>query len=444
MNYLFLHPNCPGQYKHILQRLADDPTNRVICLTTSPNNKLPKGITILDYSRHRKKPDQLHPFCEKFVTGSYRAIRVARLCSELKEKGFVPDVIVAHSGWGDGHYLKSIYPDVPILNYMEFYFQPRGTDMDFDPPGKVATPNDIARTTTNNAIHMVNYFNSDWCITPTFWQRSVHPTEMQEKISVLHEGVDVEKIAPLNVDGISLPDGTRLSSRDHEIITHVENNFEKHRGFHIFMRAVKKIHKQRPKAHFVVLGSDGTSYGRKSKENRSLRQQLMAELDIDPSRIHFLGTIDFDNYIKVLQAGQAHIYLSYPFVLSWSFIESLAAGCQLVCSATPPIMEVVEHGKQALLFDFHSPDELAENVSKVLDDPEKYSDLRINARRLALQQYNVRDLLPLHIELINDIAKGVTPPTAAKRIEQRHEKHGKDAAWMESWGAYRHEMKGTN
>jgi len=439
MKYLFLHPNYPAQYKFIAAKLAQDPNNQVVFFTNKNREVKIPGVNTVFFDPYKEVPKDINIFCSKFVQGSYRAVSVARLCNQLKKQGFIPDGIVAHSGWGDGFYIKSVFPDVPMLNYMEFFFHAKDTDMDFDPPNKVCTTEDIARTTTNNAIHMTNYFNADWCITPTFWQRSVHPPEMHQKITVLHEGVDVDKIAPLKLDSITLPNGVQLNKKDHEIITHVERNLEEHRGFHIFMRAVEKIQKERPNAHFIVIGGDNVSYGWKVEGQKPLRQRMLEELDIDESRIHFLGYQSYENYQKVLNIGHAHIYMTYPFVLSWSFIESLASGCQVICSSTTPLMEATKDNEHVLMFDFHDPEALCDQVYKVLDNPKKYEDLRHNARNLAVEQYNVHKLLPMHIDLINDLARGEIPPPTAKKIKDMHKKHGKNKIWEKSWGAYDHQ-----
>ena len=205
---------------------------------------------------------------------------------------------------------------------MEFWFQPTGADLGFDkrraPPAEV-----IATRATDNAIHALNYFDSDWCITPTFWQKSVHPRDMHSRLSVLHEGVDTEVVKPNPGQTFTLPDGRVLDPAKHEIITHVERHFDRYRGFPTFLASLDLIQRQRPNAHVVVVGKEGLGYSGPKKGHFA---QRIEQTPFDPERVHFVGYLSYEDYVNLLQVSAANIYLTYPFVLSWSFMGPGIAG----------------------------------------------------------------------------------------------------------------------
>lgn len=426
MKILFIHPNQPSQFRRPAIELASDSSNEVVFLSRKNLEIQLPNVKVIGFHEKDTEAVKSDSFSTKVVAGSLRATAVASVCLALKQQGFIPDIIVAHSGWGDGLFLKTVYPSVPQLNYMEFFFQPIGADLDFEPSSS-SGPNILAARAMDNTIHMANFFNADWCVSPTYWQRSVHPIEMQSKISVLHEGVNTKLCVPKQWDTYELPNGKVLNPLTDEIVTHIQRQFDKYRGFETVIRAVEEIHRRRPNAHILIVGKEGESY---TPSKPGYYKNMINEADCDRSRVHFLGHLSFQDYIKVLQVSSANIYLTYPFVLSWSFMEAMAVGCPMICSNTSPVAEVAEDQKNCLMFDFFDASELADSVDRVLDDRTFGKRLGVAAREKIVQQYDRGQLSTMMIELIKNIATGKGPSEAANKITTWNNRWGREE---ESW-----------
>ena len=253
---------------------------------------------------------------------------------------------------------------------------------------------------------------------------------MQNKISVLHEGVNTELCTPRLWTEYRLPDGRVLNPQTDEIITHVERHFDGYRGFPIFLKAIATIQKRRPNAHVVIVGKSGAGYS--GTKQGSIRE-MIAQSQFDRSRTHFVGYLDYPEYIKLLQVSSAHIYLTFPFVLSWSFMEAMSIACPIVCSNSAPVKELAEDGKDCLMFDFFDHEALADSVDILLNDRDLGCRLGAVARQKIVEQYNVRDLLPLVMQLIRAIAAGENPEQAAQAIRQWNVKWGREQRkWQKS------------
>lgn len=426
MNVLFIHPNQPAQFEFAATELARSPGNQVIMLSrTNLNVRLP-GVRIIGFNDGPQEEKTKIPILEKFNFGAIRAIEVARLCMKLKQEGFQPDVVVAHSGWGDAIYIKTVFPETPLINYMEFYNQPKGGDVDFFSKSQ-QPPNALAKATTINAVHALNFFNADACITPTYWQRSVHPREMHQKIQVLHEGVDTNRCKPNEKAFVTLPNGLRLDRQNHEIITHVERIFDRYRGFPTFLKAVEIIQSRRPEAHVLIIGKDGDGY------SQGNFKKLISNTNLDPKRTHFLGHLQYGDYLKVLQVSSAHVYLTAPFVLSWSFLEAMAVGCPMVCSSTPPVTEIGTDTENCLMFDFFNSDKLADAVEVLLKDKAYAQKLGNAARKKITEQFERNKLLSMFLKLITDMAEGRGSSSATQVISDWNKQWGReDECWQQS------------
>ncbi len=415
MKVLFIHPNMPGQYKHLCRAFADNPDNTVVFITKPRNIDIP-NIHKVEY----KVPREPSPHTHRYLTGTERAVlqgqEVWRVCKQLKDKeGFVPDVICAHPGWGDTIYIKDIYPDTPLLSFFEFYYHAHGSDVNFDPEFP-ATVDDEGRVRTKNITNLLSLETSDWGISPTFWQQEQHPKEFLHKISVLHDGIDVNTCKPDPKAMLPLTPELNFKLGD-PVVTYIARNFEPYRGFPTFMRAAEIIQRERPDAHIIAVGADEVSYGRKLPKGQTWRHIMMDKVKLDMSRIHFPGFLPYAQLINLFQISAAHIYLTYPFVLSWSALESMACGVAMVSSNTQPIREVMQHQHNALLADFFSPEEVAAHVLTILADKDGMKDMRKNARDTVVKRYALDTLLPLHIDLVKDVAARNFPPTTQTRID---------------------------
>ncbi|GBG15992.1 uncharacterized protein NMK_3615 [Novimethylophilus kurashikiensis] len=403
MKTLFIHQNFPGQFRHLAAHLARDLDSQVVslCQPQAPGHPLIKQR--VSYEPSRKPSPHTHHYLHSLESGVLNGQAVAKVLLELKKQGFVPDIVIAHPGWGEALYVKDIFPATPLLSLFEFYYHAEGADTGFDPEFPLSL-DDRLRIRTRNALHLLNLEACDAGVSPTQWQKAVHPAEFREKISVVHEGIDTDGMVPNPQQTFALPSG-RVLSRADEVVIYVSRNLEPYRGFHKFMHAVQEICRRRPNAQIVIVGGDGVSYGRALPEGQTYREKLLQEVEIDPKRVHFLGKIPYADYRSLLQVSSAHVYLTVPFVLSWSMLEAMSAGCLVVGSKTAPVEEVISHGENGLLVDFFSPVEVADAVDAVFAHPDRLQTLRDNARQTVVERYAVKRGLAQYLALIDRLVK---------------------------------------
>lgn len=355
MRLLVIHQNFPGQFRHLIPYWAKEPGWQVVGIgrDTAPGLKC---VPWLRYRLHREGHKQQHPYLRNMESAVLHGQAVARVMLDLKRKGFQPDVILAHPGWGETLYAKDVFPDARLIHYCEWYYGSPDSDVGFDhefPP----TFDDIARMRTWNALHTLNLTNCDIGISPTQWQKSRHPEIFQSKIEVIHEGINTDGLHPDPQATFTTPDGLTLRAGD-PVITYVARNLEPYRGFHIFMRALERIQKQHNTCHALIVGGNDVSYGRRPSDAPNWREKMVREVSVDPVRTHFVGKLPYDRYVKVLQISASHIYLTYPFVLSWSLFEAIITGCPIVASNTTPVKEYLSEGPRTSLVDFFDVEKL--------------------------------------------------------------------------------------
>jgi glycosyltransferase involved in cell wall biosynthesis len=318
---------------------------------------------------------------------------VYRMGQALKSQGFVPDVVYGHSGWGNTLFIKDVFPQTELLNYFEWFYHAHGSDADFDPSSPLDA-NAEASIRMRNAPILMDLANCDRGTSPTYWQHQQFPAEFRSKIRVLHDGVDTDFFSPQPGAKLILP-GLDLSHVD-EIVTYATRGMEPYRGFPQFMEAVAIIQKQRPHCHVVIVGDDRVAYSKPLPHGNTYKQMMLEQLPLDLSRLHFTGSLPYHQYRQVLRASSAHIYLTYPFVLSWSLLEALSCGCLVIASNTAPVTEVIEEGENGLLVDFFSPEAIADRVDEALETKGMES-LRDRARNTICNRYNLSNLLPHQI-----------------------------------------------
>ena len=409
MNYLFIHQNFPGQYRHIVADLARDPDNQVRFISQPNEAELP-GVHKVTYLPDSRRQLGGHAWTAEFNRAVHTGASVADVCRGLEAQGFRPDLVVGHGGWGETLFVKDALPGVPVLANFEFYYHTRGVDVDFDPEFQ-STFHTPSQLRVRNSTALLNFQCVDWGHSATRWQRSLHPREMQARISVLHEGVDTALARPDPRARFQLPGGRTLTAKD-EVLTYVARNLEPYRGFHTFMRCLPVLLKRRRRAHVVIAGSDGVSYGAPAAPRSTWREWILQELEgkLDLARVHFVGRLEHADYLRLLQVSSAHVYLTYPFVLSWSFIEALASGCVVLGSATAPVMEVLRDGVNGVAVDFFDHEGLAARLAEVLASPGDYRRLRAAARATAVEHFDLRTrALPRWHRLFADLIKGRKP-----------------------------------
>jgi glycosyltransferase involved in cell wall biosynthesis len=400
MRILFLHQNCPGQYRYLAPFLAAQKSNEVFFITRPGRPDL-EGVRKVEYKPRRRPSPQTHHYIREFEGGILNGQAVAEVAITLRNRGFVPDIVCAHPGWGEALYIKDVYPDTPLLVFCEFYYHATGADVGFDPERKV-TQDDLSRIRTRNSLQLLSLEGSDWGVSPTHWQRQQFPKDFLHRVSVIHDGINTVLARPEPDARLVLPDGNVLGRND-EVVTYVARNLEPYRGFPSFMRAVAQSCRRRPRTHYVIVGGDEVSYGRRPSDGRSWRQHLADEVSFDEARVHFLGSVPYATFLRVLQVSSAHVYLTYPFVLSWSMLEAMSSGCVVIGSDTEPVREVIEHGRNGLLVDFFSPGAIAERIDEVLDHRDRMSELGRDARRTILERYELKDCLRQNIALMDDL-----------------------------------------
>lgn len=411
MRILFIHQNFPGQFKFLAPTLAANPANDVRVLTMS--SKIPSnlnGIRVHQYQLKRGTSDQIHPWVLDLEAKVIRADPCFHAAMELREEGFTPDVIVAHPGWGESLFLKEVWPQAKLGIYCEFYYNFIGGDVGFDPEFLSQDIGEPCRLRMKNANNLMHFDIADGAISPTLWQASTFPEPFRSKISVIHDGIDTVAVAP-NPDVRLTLNGSLNLTREDEVITFVNRNLEPYRGYHIFMRALPEILRRRPNARVLIVGGDDVSYGARPPEGTKWKDiffdEVKSQFTADQlQRIHFLGHIPYTVFIPLLQLSRVHVYLTYPFVLSWSLLEAMSAGCAILASDTQPLHEAIVDGETGRLVDFFDHNALAEKAIALLDSPDERARLGQNARKHAQTHYDLMSVcLPRQIEWVNQLMK---------------------------------------
>ena len=407
MSYLFIHPLFPGQFVHIARDLVA--RGHSVTALAEIHREWITGVTQITYavphSEASARPSR------EFERAAIRGEAVYEVCKALRDEGFMPKVIIGHSGWGDLLFLKDLWPRIPLLGYFEFHYSIEGADVGFDPE----FPHDdrlAQRLRCRNAFQLASLEAVDWGLTPTRWQRDQFPEPFRSKLTVLHEGIDTALAKPDPEACQWLEDGTPLRYGD-EIMTYCARNLEPYRGFHVFMRALPRILAERPMARVLIMGGDDVSYGVPPDSGESWRDRMLAEVGegIDRSRVHFLGWLPYQTLISVLNVSRVHCYLTYPFILSWSLMDALSAGCLIVASKTPPVQEVIEDGHNGHLFDFFDVDGLADRVIDALADRSgRDGAIRAAARSTIIRDHDLETCsLPRYRALLQSLAAGTRP-----------------------------------
>lgn len=407
MKILFIHQNFPGQYRYLATTLAANKQIQVVGLgeanNVKKNMKLP-GVTACGYPTPGSSNAATHHYVRPLESAVRRGQAVARACMGLKEKGFVPDIIYAHPGWGEALFLRDVFPKAKITLYCEFYYRNDGADVGFDPefPSKL---DDTFRVRIKNAASLLSLEAGDNGISPTQWQRNAFPRPFRSGISVVHEGVDTDYMKPDPAASVTIAEKKLTLSANDEVVTYIARNLEPYRGFHSFMRALPLILKHRPQAQVLIVGGEGVSYGAQLPKGQTWKKKMLAEVGdkLDMDRVHFLPPVPYDTLLRVYQISSAHIYLTYPFVLSWSLLEAMSSGCALVASDTAPVQEVIRNGKNGYLTDFFDTEKLAAKVAEVVENrkSKEVATIRKNARQTVVEGFDLRRVcLPAHLRLL--------------------------------------------
>ena len=419
MRILLIHQGFPGQFVHLLPRLlerGDQVVGIGLASTQLPATLLSHpGFQWRPYSPDRGNGPGVHALAVETESKVLRAGWVAEVADSLRRENWCPDVVLGHSGWGELLFIDDVWPGVPQLHYMEFAYGAQGPDTGFDPEnegqdGWWAR----ARGRMKNAAVWLSAEAMTWGVTPTAFQRAAFPAALQARISVIHDGIDCHKAIPDPQASLKLPSGQYLKPGD-PVITFVNRTYEPYRGIRQFMRALPALQARCPEAQVVMIGSDTpkVSYGARRKDQQGwfsvMRQELRDQLDWQ--RIHNLGRVPKSVFLQTLQVSAAHVYLTYPFVLSWSLLEAMACECLVIGSSTPPVQEVIEHGSNGLLVNFFDTASISTAMAMALEQPQRFAPLRNKARRDVQARFAVEQCQQKLISLLDLVAAGSMPTT---------------------------------
>ena len=388
MKVLFIHNNFPAQFRNLAAALAKEAAHELVAVGASTARPMP-SVKLVKYALASADVSNTHPFARRFDLECRRAEQVLYSLSTLAASGFAPDVILAHPGWGETLPLRTMFPKARLIVYCEFFYGAQGRDLGFDAEFPEPGLDGHIGLQLKNATTLLALADADLGISPTKWQHSTFPSHYQHMIQIVHEGVDTKLIRPDAAARLRLPDGRELGRSD-EVVTFVARNLEPLRGYHVFMRALPEILARRPNAQIVIIGTEGISYGLNAPEGTSWKSIFLNEMrdELDLTRVHFMGHVPHRTFLTALQVSSAHVYLTYPFVLSWSMLEAMSAGCLVIGSDTAPVREVIEPDHSGILVPFFAVNELAERVVEALQIPAKFVPMREAARQYVIEHFD--------------------------------------------------------
>ncbi|MFD1340888.1 glycosyltransferase [Litorisediminicola beolgyonensis] len=409
MKILCIHQNFPGQYKHLAPALAQA-GHEVVALT--PKVDTPQswqGVRVLPYKIEGRSTPDIHPWLIDFETKLLRGTSCHRAARELDARGFTPDIILAHHGWGESLFLKDIWPNARMGLYCELYHLTSEPFVAFDKEFRAPQPElDRLRIRLKNLNNRLHEEVMDAGLSPTRFQADTFPEHWRDRITVSHDGIDTDLVKPDPDARLEVTDGRSLT-RDDEVVTFINRNLEPYRGYHVFMRALPDILRRRPEAQIVLLGGDETSYGARPPKGQTWKQIFIDEVrdrisDADWARVHFLGRVPYPRFLSLMQVSRVHVYLTYPFVLSWSLLEAMSAECAILASDTAPVREALTEGETGWLVDFFDTEALTARLDALLDDPETRARLGRAARAHILETYDLRRIcLPRQMEWVQTL-----------------------------------------
>jgi len=386
---LFVHNNFPAQFRDLATVLQ---ARGVPCAAIGgPHAPGIRDMTMARYGLSRGTTPDILPLVVRAEADLIRAAGAYRMAKALKAQGFDPAVIVAHPGWGETIFLEEVWPSARQVMFAEFFYRGRGLDMDFDPEFGDVTEMSVLTGKAKNLGMALALTDADAIVAPTDFQASVFPAIFRPRMRVIHEGVDVEAIRPRPATPFALPDG-KVIVPGAPVITHINNRMDTLRGLHIFARALPRLMAEVPDVQVLVIGEDSSRpYGGSAPDGRSWRDVSFGGLELDPTRVHFLGKVPHARMLAALQISTAHVYYSYPFVLSWSLVEAMASGCYIVASDTPPLHDAIEDGVNGRLLPFFDVGALSETLIEACRAPDAAAPLRAAARETAVARFASRD-----------------------------------------------------
>lgn len=397
MHVLFIHQNFPAQFGHIAAYLVQRKGFRSTFVSQQPPGN-DGGVERIQYQIRGGATQQTH-YCsrsfENAIWHSHGVFEALQARPDIK-----PDLVVGHSGFLSTAFLRELY-DCPIVNYFEYYYHTRGTDMDYRPDFPYPALNHL-RARARNAGLLMDLEECDAGYSPTRWQRGLMPRTYRHKLRTIFDGVDTNLWRPQ--PGLPRSVGERALPDDVRIVTYVSRGMESIRGFDIFMKVAKLLCQRRRDVVFVVVGEDRVCYGGDLEftGGQSFKEWVLARDDYDLSRFIFTGLMPIPALAQLFSISDLHVYLTVPFVLSWSLMDALACGATVLASNTAPVREMIEHDRNGLLVDFFDVEGLADAAERVLDAPDEYRRLGQAGADMIRQRYSLEVCLPRMLDLYEE------------------------------------------
>ncbi|MGB0798845.1 MAG: glycosyltransferase, partial [Planktomarina sp.] len=308
-----------------------------------------------------------------------------------------PDVVMAHSGWGSGTFTKAVWPDTKFIQYLEWWYEHPARDSMFEPNEK-NIENQKAKIFSRNLPFLLDWAYADGVVVPTEFQAAGVPEKMRHNMLVMHDGVDTNMFSP--TDKVDLSFLKTAPPDDVPVLTYATRGMEPYRGFPQFMQALSHLQKQNKEFHCIIGGTDTIHYGPKLPEGDTWKKRMLEKWDFDMDRIHFTGRLPYNQYRDVLRRSNGHVYLTVPFVLSWSLVESMAIGCPIITNDCAPTREALPGDDSAVFVDFKDANSVYDGMKWALDNPKEAALKGKVARKLAEESYAQSSLYPKKVEFI--------------------------------------------
>lgn len=405
MQIVFAHQNHPAQFGEFAMYLARNGWDVIFATAAKEARPLP-GCRLLRMSPHREPADGVHRYAHGMERAMINGQAFANAAMSARARGIMPDVVVAHSSWGSGTFAKAIWPETRLVAYAEWYYTWPHIDAT-DAETQSAPEDGRAHAIARNATMLLDLAQADLVFCPTRFQADRFPARLRGNMEVMPDGIDMTRHAP--AEAPRLPEAAAGVPAGAEILTYATRGMEPHRGFPEFCRALARLQKKRPNLYAVIGGEDRVAYGRKLPEGDSWKKRMLAELDLDQSRIVWTGNLPRADYIRLLQSSHCHAYLTVPFVLSWSFLEAMSIACPLVASDTLPVREAATDGVEALLVDHRNIDALVAAIERHLDDRRAARAMGQAARTRIRRDYDAAWIFPWRARRLSDL---VSAPSA--------------------------------
>jgi glycosyltransferase involved in cell wall biosynthesis len=399
---LFVHNNFPGRFEFLLPSLKAAGHQ---CIAIAQGGRQADGVPLLQWRSNRSSTSGILDLAVRAEADLIRGRAAAECALQAKQDGFEPDLIIGHPAWGETTFMKEIFPKARQILVGEFYYRSAGGDVGFDPEFAEVGVTEPFRVHAKNAVMSMAYADADRIICPTPFQASAFPVAFRDRALIIHEGIDTDRIK--RVQGAKVKVGDKEIDGSTPIVTFINRVFEPMRGFHIMMRALPALLEAVPEVRVLMIGSDKSSgYGIAAPSGGTWGAHMKKEMGdrIDYSRVHFTGPVPHDIMLTALSLSWAHVYYTYPFVLSWSSLESMACEVVFMGSDTPPVRDIIEPGKNGLLHDFFDFGALSKSLIEACRHPERFTAMRAEARRFVVEHYDQRRIcLPAWLKVIDEL-----------------------------------------